>query len=238
MIKKIGLGIIIIIGGFAIFLWVVHKPKPTGVEGPEAEALATKMVNAMNKDAWDTTNAIQWTFKGLHTFQWDKRRDLVKVTWDDTEVLLDIKSKTGDVTKGGQEVENPGLVQKAWEYFANDSFWMAAHYKVFDPGTSRAIVETEEGTALMVYYSSGGVTPGDTYLWYLDEEGQPYKWQMWVQIIPVGGLSFTWQDWKQMPSGIMIPQNHKGPIEIPLTNLATANSLADLNGGVDPFEAL
>ena len=236
MIKKIALVLIIVIGGFAIFLWIIDKPKPTGQEGPEAEALAMKMVTAMNKDAWDTTYIIQWTFKGIHTFQWDKKRNYVKVTWDDKEVLLDINSKKGKVFIDGQESEDELLVWKAWEYFANDSFWLAAHYKIFDPGTSRAIVDTDEGTALLVHYSSGGVTPGDSYLWYLDEDGQPYKWQMWVQMIPVGGLSFTWQDWKRMPSGIMIPQNHRGVIEIPITNLSTANTLADLNGGVDPFE--
>ena len=72
------------------------------------------------------------------------------------------------------------LLQRAWVHFANDGFWLAAPFKVRDPGTSRALVKTDDGRdALLVTYGSGGVTPGDAYLWHLGHDGLPTRYEMW-----------------------------------------------------------
>lgn len=228
MIKKIGIGLIVIIVLFAIVFWIADKPKPEGVVGPEADALARKMELAMNKAAWDTTKVVQWTFKGLHTFIWDKENNQVNVKWDGTEVVVDPNTREGRVLQNPSNADEAELLTKAYAYFANDSFWLYAHYKAFDPGTTRAIVKTDEGDALLVFYSSGGVTPGDSYLWYLDEEGKPYKWEMWVQMLPLGGLSFTWDKWTELYSGAMVPAEHKGLITIDLTDIKSAESFLEL----------
>ncbi len=235
MLKKLGIAIVIIAGCVALFLWILDKPKPEGVQGPEAEELAQKMYKRMNGHAWDSTNAIQWSYKGIHSFLWDKKRDFVRVSWENKEVLLNTKTLDGKVFIDGDPYKDPEGLRKAWEFFANDSFWLAAHYKIFDPGTSRAVVETDEGRALLIYYSSGGVTPGDSYLWYLDETGKPYKWGMWVQMFPIGGLEFTWNDWKEMENGVFLPTKHEGPATLEISDLAIAENPADLNNGTDPF---
>ena len=33
----------------------------------------------------------------------------------------------------------------------------------------------------------GGVTPGDTYLWILDDSGRPVAWRVWVKILHIPG---------------------------------------------------
>jgi len=231
MVKKIGIGLLVIIGGFALILWIFSKPIPEGKPGPEADALARKMQTALNSTAYDTLGALSWNFKGIHDYIWDKRNDRVKVYWEETMVDLNLTNNTGEVYLSGNQKNDEGEVKKSLEYFYNDSFWLVAPYKVFEGGVERSIVETEEGKALLVKYTTGGTTPGDSYLWYLDEKGFPVKYQMWVKIIPVGGLEFTWEDWKQYAGGVWLPGTHKGVIDIEMINVMTAENAGDINIG-------
>lgn len=218
MIKKIGIALLTIIVGFAVTLWVVSEPRPEGTPGPQADALARKMQAAINQPAYDSVKVLKWNFKGLHQYVWDKSNDQVEVTWGETKVALDLSTKSGVVYQNGVAKTDEGEVKTALSYFYNDSFWLVAPYKLFDDGVARSIVNTEEGEALMVYYSTGGVTPGDAYLWFLDDNGFPYKYKMWVNIIPVGGLEFTWEQWEQY-EGVWLAGNHKGLIQVETTNL-------------------
>lgn len=232
------LTLFIIILSVLILYQVIDKPLPKGEAGPAAEALADKMLNALNKEGWDTTYAVQWSFNG-HDYLWDRKNDLVQVKWDDYEVLLKTKQLKGMAFKNSNTLEGDASHQKAistaWEYFANDSFWLIAPYKIRDPGTERFIVETEDGDALMVHYTSGGVTPGDTYLWFLDNNNKPIAWRFWVEIIPVGGLEFSWEDWQIFDTGAMIALSNDGIIDLKKSNVKVADDVAKLNDGVNPF---
>jgi hypothetical protein len=114
--------------------------------------------------------------------------------------------------------------------FNNDSFWLVAPYKVFDQGTTRQLVALEGGRdALLVTYSSGGTTPGDSYLWILGDDGLPASYKMWVKIIPIGGLEATWANWQRMESGIMLPTSHQvGPLTLEMGEVRAFN-----NGGAN-----
>ncbi len=198
--------------GFLVF----NEAKPTGVMGPQAEALADKMLAATNKAAWDTTQTISWDFAGRNQYKWNKALDSVEVTSGDVLVKLHTKTVTGIAYRNGELVsgsEAEKLIKAAWSNFCNDSFWLAAPYKIRDPGTSRSLVKLPNGeNALLVSYDSGGVTPGDNYLWMLDESGLPTAWKMWVNIIPIGGIEATWENYKTLPSGAVIAQTHQLPI--------------------------
>ena len=102
------------------------------------------------------------------------------------------------------------LINKALSYFNNDSFWLVAPYKVFDKGTERRIVTTNEGEkSLLVTYTSGGSTPGDSYLWHLNDQGMPERFQMWVSILPIGGLEASWNNWTTCETSAQLPTFHK-----------------------------
>ena len=84
-----------------------------------------------------------------------------------------------------------------------------APYKVFDAGTERRIVNYKNKDALLITYRSGGTTPGDSYLWILNEKFLPTSYKMWTSIIPICGISATWSDWKNTEAGIKLPTQHK-----------------------------
>lgn len=230
---------LIMIAGFILFR-VIDKPLPQGISGPAAEALADKMLKAVNIEAWDTTFAVQWSFGG-HDYLWDRKNNFVRVKWDDHKVLLNTKNLKGAAFKNELSLKGEDqqkALAKAWKYFTNDSFWLIAPYKIRDPGTERFIVKAEDGDALMVHYTSGGVTPGDSYLWLLADDGTPKAWRLWVQIIPIDGIEFSWEEWQTFKTGARIALFHDGPINLKISSLAVADDIAKLNGGVNPFDSL
>ena len=206
----------------AVLGFIADESVPEGKAGPEAEALADKMLAALNFQAYDSIRVLEWSFPGGHHFVWNKREDRVEVKWKTYKVDLHLSTLEGSAWKNevlltGDRKEN--ALRKAWQYFANDSFWLVAPYKIRDPGTERRLVHTREGPALLVTYTSGGVTPGDSYLWLLDENYLPKAWKLWVKIIPIGGLKFTWENWQTF-NNAMLATLHKGPlITIELKNL-------------------
>ena len=208
------LGLLLFIG--LIGFLVLNESLPIGTEGTPAEALADKMLAATNKAAWDTTHIVSWDFGGRHQFRWDRSTDSVDVTWEDYKVMLHTGSVAGKAYENGMLLSGSDadkLIQDAWSHFCNDSFWLSAPYKIRDAGTSRSLVNLPNGEeALLVSYDSGGVTPGDSYLWMLDDTGLPTGWKMWTQIIPIGGIEATWENYKTLPSGAVVSQTHELPV--------------------------
>lgn len=233
--------------GFAVLALIVYyiiidEDLPKGMQGPQADTLAMRMMAAVNSDAWDTTYAVKWTFRSPHYHVWDRKRNFAKVSWDNKEVLINIDERVGLVTKGGEnktEEDLSSICEKGWKYWVNDSFWLNPVTKVFDQGTQRRLIKREEGNdALLITYTAGGDTPGDSYLWIVDENGLPIAWKLWVSIIPIGGIEFTWEDWITLATGAKIASKHDGPIEIPIKEIEGASSLEALTNGVDIFESL
>ena len=224
ILKIISVVLVVIAASLGLTVWIVSEPLPEGEQGPAAEDLADKMLMAINKPAYDSLTELRWTFRGEHHYIWDKQANVVNVRWNDFEVDLDPGSLTGTAKKNEVLLDGAAhqqAIDKAWAFFANDSFWLVAPYKLRDPGTSRSVVETTDGPALLVTYSSGGVTPGDSYLWILDESGRPTSWKMWVSILPVKGLEFTWEGWTQYGGAWFAPDHQgPGPASVPLSNLA------------------
>ena len=248
MLKKIFkffgfLFLLLILLGIGAYFFL-NESLPKGSNPAKADQLAQKMLKAVNSDAWKNTNVVQWSFKGGHDFVWDKKRDCVQVRWDNNNVLINIHDRSKSVVYvDGVEQKDDGknkIVETAWSYFCNDSFWLIAPMKAMDKGVTRSIVEQEDGSeALMVSYGSGGVTPGDSYLWFLDEQGLPKSYKMWVSIIPIGGIEATWENWQKMPTGVMLPTEHKiSSFNLTMSNVKAGNSLADIGINEDIFKVL
>ncbi len=198
--------------GFIYFKY--DKDLPTGVKGEQAEQVATKMLSALDYGAYQNTNYLEWTFSKRHHFKWHKAENSCEVYWKNYKVNLDLENTSkSEAFKNDQKIDGEDskeLIEKALAYFNNDSFWLVAPYKVFDPGTERRLVTLEDSSeALLVTYNSGGTTPGDSYLWHLDASGKPTSFQMWVDILPIEGFEASWSDWTTTESGAQLPTFHK-----------------------------
>ena len=235
--------LILTLGGLITY-WVLDKPLPKGEEGPQAEALTSKMLEAINDSAWHATPVVSWNYVGLHSFIWDKARNYTKVSWDDYEIFVDLHKKTGVAYAKGKRVKDSTataqFVNEAYGYWVNDSFWLNPLTKVRDQGTSRKLIEREADNeaGLLVTYTSGGLTPGDSYLWIIDKDSyRPKAVQRWVSIIPIGGIEFSWEEYVKTETGAIISIFHQGPIDTKINELKTYKSIQEL-GEEDIFYML
>ncbi|WP_435416025.1 hypothetical protein [Polaribacter aestuariivivens] len=208
--KFLGVIILLLIVAATIFYFAKNEELPQGNKGKEADALAIKMYNAINGDAFENTEVIEWSFRNVHHYKWMKQENIVHVSWDENKVILNTKSPEKSVVFiNDKETKNTEIIKKATDFFNNDSFWLIAPYKIFDAGTERRIVNYQEKDALLITYTSGGSTPGDSYLWILNENFLPTSYKMWTNIIPIGGVSATWNHLKNTEAGIKLPTKHK-----------------------------
>ena len=234
--------LIVIMAGF-IAVKYFSEDKPKGKTGSEADKVAEKMLQKLNKQAYDQINYINFEFfGGGHKYIWDKASNNAVISWGENKVVLNLDSQKSVVYKNGEVIdgdEAEKMKQKAWSYWCNDSFWLVAPYKVFDPGTKRSLVDVEEGAyGLMIDYVSGGVTPGDSYLWILDENYQPTGFKMWTQIIPVKGMYVDWKIWEDY-NGAKLCLSHTMAGKLrSLQNVKVGNTLAEIGYQDNPFEVL
>ena len=184
--KFIGIILVVLFAAIAVYYFANNEALPEGKKGKEADALAIKMFNAMNHEAFENTEIIEWSFREKHHYRWIKRENSIVIKWDDNIVHLfpnqPEKNMLFDKERRRIKNPNPKIFKQATDFFNNDSFWLVAPYKIFDAGTERSIVKHEGKDALLITYTSGGSTPGDSYLWILDENYVPTSFKMWTSI--------------------------------------------------------
>jgi hypothetical protein len=223
------LALLIIVG--VIFYVANNESLPTGIKGDKAEALATKMKKALNYEAYTNTGVLEWSFRGKHFYKWYKSENIVEVSWDKNKVILHTKQpEKAEVFVSDINTENQQLIQQATDYFNNDSFWLVAPFKIFDAGVERSFVKHNDKDALLITYTSGGSTPGDSYLWILNEDGFPTSFKMWARSIPIGGVEASWSDWKKTAAGFQLPIKHKMSlfgVELNMGDVKASNPKAD-----------
>jgi len=225
-----------------IFVKAISEDRPAALENTNADAVANEMLASLNQPAWDTLKYLKWEFKGGHKYLWDKQDNNAVISWGDNKVIMNLDKVDGQAFVGGNLVsgdEASGLIQTAWSYWCNDSFWMFAPFKVFDKGTSRSIVDTKDDhTGLMVTYDSGGVTPGDSYLWLLDKNKIPTGYKMWT-FIPVKGMHMSWENWKTLKGGAKVAISHKSSaLSFDMEDVEEGNSPSELGFDNQVFAGL
>ncbi len=138
------------------------------------------------------------------------------------------------------EARKMDLLKSANDFFNNDMYWLIAPFKTFDEGVTREVLDYKGEKRLLVTYSSGGSTPGDSYLWKLSEDGTPESYKMWTQIIPIGGVEFSWESYYTLGNGIKVAHFHDGPgpLDITVSDVKAGYNLEEMNCEKEPFRIL
>jgi hypothetical protein len=213
-----------------------------------ADDVARAIEVGVNKAAWDATGAVKFGFRKQRVHVWDKARGFFHTTSGDEEVWLDVWDQGGVAKKGGVEVTDEAqrtkMLAQAWTLFCNDTFWLNPLAKLFDDGVTRELVTIDDKRGLKVSYASGGTTPGDSYVWILSDdpakEPRPVAVRMWVSVLPVKGIEFSWTSWTTLATGALITTTHSaGPVDVTIDDPVGATSLSALEPGApDRFAVL
>lgn len=228
MLKKVlvALGVLVALlaGGLYLLRSSLSNPLPPSAPGPEADALARSMQAAVGHEAWEETEVVRFTFRGSHAHVWDRARGFALVAWEEdgpgdlVEVRMRLADRRAVVHRAGEEVAAPESgtwIEKAWSLWCNDTFWLNPIAKLFDAGTERGLVELDDGRrGLLVTYTTGGVTPGDAYLWILGQDDRPVAWRMWTRILPIPGIETSWEGWTELSSGAVVATRHRTPLGV------------------------
>lgn len=241
----VGTGVLVAGAGAGFLLWA-SEPRPEGKVDPEStEKMAQRLEASVNVKAWrEQTGAVRWTFAGRRQHLWDRKRGLVQVTWGDRKALLRAGEARGVAFEGAQRLEGEAaqeVLDAGHAAWINDAFWLNPLAKLRDPGVELRRVDLEDGEqALLVRYTSGGLTPGDAYLWLFGSRDRPRAWRMWVSNVPVGGIEVSWEDYETLSTGAVVSTRHEAPpiLTLELTDVAAAEDLETLLGEEpDPFKA-
>jgi len=224
-----------------IAIKIFSEAEPKGKTGSEADQLAKTVMEGLNKSAFDAIPYLQWEFfRPGQKYLWDKKNNNAIIEWNENKVIMDLDAYDGFCYINGQpapDEKKDELISKAWSNWCNDSFWMIAPYKLFDAGTTREIVELDNGgKGLKISYISGGVTPGDSYLWELDDNNRPTGYKMWTQIIPIKGMYASWSGWEEHMGAILSTKHTLAGKEVSMKNVKAGTSWSDFGYEKDPFK--
>lgn len=185
---------------------------PSGVMGPKAEDLAQKLLSASKVENWHkNTQAVSFIFANGDFIFWDKNRDFVEVEWSSwwKKYRVQYSRKTGKhliwVNEKPINKEDPELLEKADRKFVNHTFWLNPLFHIYSPGAERYFVEPNH---LFVKFSSGGKTPGDSYLFIPQSDFLLNEMKMWVKILPFKGVSAKFRDYITTETGVKIATSH------------------------------
>lgn len=179
---------------------------------PIAIDIANQVVTASGgKSAWDKTRYIGWNFFGSREHVWDKHSGDVSIKGlkSPIDVKMNLHTKTGKVWIDGKEtMQQDSLdkyLQKGYEWWVNDSYWLVLPFKLQDSGVSLDYLgdsKTEEGViadVLELKFDKVGVTPQNKYHIYVDKTSRYItQWDFYTNASDEEArFKIPWKNYKQ-----------------------------------------
>jgi hypothetical protein len=239
VIASVSLAVLVAVAGCAT-LAMISSPRPESAPSEEADALAREVQGATGIEGWRRTGAARFQLRdGAPKFLWDRTRGLVRADYGQEVFYLRTADRSGVLVRDGEKAAaSDEELARAWARFVNDSYWLWPFGGFFDEGVTRSIVEVEDGRGLLIEYASGGVTPGDAYVWIVGDDGVPTAWRVWASALPLKGAEFTWEDWQVQPTGVRFARKRRLFGLGGEARAEAAATLAEIEPGPDPFAPL
>ena len=187
----------------------------------KADAVGKELLVALGGEkAWEGARQFEFTFvvdregKTVARFShaWDRYTGDYRVSGTDKSgapfvVLFNVNTKQGKAWLNGKPAEGEDqerLLKSAYGRFINDSYWLLAPWKIFDPGVHLAY-EGEKpcpgsGTCdvLKLSFENVGLTPKDVYwLWVTRDGRQMVQWQYVLNGAQEEPTTAHWKNWQK-----------------------------------------
>jgi hypothetical protein len=185
----------------------------------QADSVAYRVVEASGGlDAWQALPALRFEFGIERDGQqqvaarhyWDKTQNRYRVEWpgggDTTYVaLFSSWPDSAAVYAGAEPLEGAAAEEAlttARRRTINDTYWLLAPFKLFDPGVTRTYVpDSSDATtdAIRLSFDDVGMTPGDRYWLFVDKAtGQLQRWTFVLEG-DTTPRSFDWTAYQTLP---------------------------------------
>ena len=122
-------------------------------------------------------------------------------------VYFNVNTKQGTAFVNGRPVEGEEkdkLIQNAYGRFINDSYWLLAPWKVFDPGVQREYAGEKPGPdgalcdVIKLSFENVGMTPKDLYwLWITRDGHRMVQWQYVLGGAAEEPTTALWKEWQR-----------------------------------------
>lgn len=193
----------------------------------KADAVGHELIAAMGgEDAWEKARQFRFDFvvvkQGAEVARvshaWDRYTGDYRLQGVDKAgapytVYFNVNTRAGRAYVNGVPAEGDERDKRlgsAYERFINDTYWLLAPWKIFDPGVHLAYDSERIGPAggacdvLRLSFENVGLTPKDVYWMWIERE--PRRMVQWQYVL--GGASdppaaAAWKDWQKV-GGIML----------------------------------
>jgi hypothetical protein len=226
----------------------------------KADSVAQRLAEAHGLRAWASAPFLRFDFAvdrgngagAPRRHLWNRQTGEYRVEWSSGEdstyvAIINVADASGPAPSGTVYLNGTELVgtqdstrrAQAYRAFVNDTYWLLAPLKVFDPGVNRTYAadsSTAEHDVLHLTFGDVGLTPEDEYWLYVDTEtGRLDRWAFHLQGMPDDAppARFEWTelDTLQAPAGPVYLATEKpstgGPVTIFTRNLSLPGSAPD-----------
>jgi hypothetical protein len=194
----------------------------------KADTLGKQLIASLGgEQAWDKARQFRFDFvvdregKTIARFShaWDRYTGDYRVSGTDKTgapfvVYFNVNTKEGQPFVNGKPVEpeaRDAMLKNAYGRYINDTYWLLAPWKIFDPGVHRSYDGEKPcpdvgGTCdvLKLSFDNVGLTPKDLYwIWVARDGHKMIAWQFLLNGATEEPTMAYWKDWRDF-SGVRL----------------------------------